>query len=323
MGDAPLFFRSGWCQKAFMNKTTGECEARAACEAVLAVRAADRAALIVRGRDRSSWLNGLVTCDLARLGPTDGAYGLLVEKKGRIQTDFFAIPSRAGDALALAVPRELRGGILEMLDHYLIMEDAELEAGDLGFWQLHGPRACEAADAIGAPFSGRLDLLGVGGAVVGAPQGEASAFAERLRSAVERMGGAVTDEATWEAIRIERGLPRFGVEVDPTLYPQEASLEKLAVSFEKGCYLGQEVVYMLENRGHVKRKLVPLEIEGSTPPAKGEPVTTAEGTPVGDVKSSVIGPLSGKPVALAMIKWAQTKPGTELRIGDRVARVRA
>ena len=70
---------------------------------------------------------------------------------------------------------------------------------------------------------------------------------------------------------IEHGLPRFGAEVDATLYPQEAALEKLAVSFSKGCYLGQEVVYMLQERGHVKRKLVPLDLEASELPQPAPP----------------------------------------------------
>src|SRR6185369_15452209 len=97
----------------------------------IAVRAADRTAVVVTGKDRTSWLNGLVTCDLANLAPGGGAYGLLVEKKGRIQTDFFAVPSRENDALALAVPRDLVAGIVETLDHYLVMEDAELSIRDL------------------------------------------------------------------------------------------------------------------------------------------------------------------------------------------------
>src|SRR6185369_9271645 len=98
----------------------------------IAVRAADRTAIVVTGKDRTSWLNGLVTCDLAKLGPGEGAYGLLVEKKGRIQTDFYAVPSGSGvgssrgaspssDALALAVPRELAATVAETLDHYLVM----------------------------------------------------------------------------------------------------------------------------------------------------------------------------------------------------------
>ncbi len=300
--------------------------ASAARDTVLAVRLADRTAIVVRGKDRISWLNGLITCDLAKLGPADGAYGLLVEKKGRIQTDLFVVPSRGGSdggALALALPRDLRDATLATLDHYLIMEDAELEPVELELWHLHGPAARGAADALAAPFSGELDLLGSGGVLVGVPEADAEELRGRLASVVADLGGCVGDDATWDSLRIEKGLPRFGVEVDATLYPQEASLEKLAVSFDKGCYLGQEVVYMLENRGHVKRKLVALDIDGDAALASGAPVTTPDGVAVGDVKSSVVGPTSGKPVAIAMVKWAHAKPGTELRAGERVARVRA
>lgn len=282
--------------------------ARAARESAIAVRAADRTGILVRGKDRTSWLNGLVTCDLAKLGPGEGAYGLLVEKKGRIQTDFFAVPSRDGadeGTLVLAVPRELADAVVETLDHYLVMEDAELEKTELPFWQLFGPASAKiAAEGSASPFRGALPSLG--GAVVTA----------------EPEGAVVVDEPTWEAFRIERGLPRFGVEFDATLYPQEASLEKLAVAFDKGCYLGQEVVYMLENRGHVKRKLVALDVSGDAPLAKGDPITTSEGAVVGDVRSSVIGPLGGKPVAIGMVKWASSKPGTVLRAQEREVVVR-
>ena len=115
----------------------------------------------------------------------------------------------------------------------------------------------------------------------------------------------------------------LGVDFDATHLSARSRRSRSAQSsFDKGCYLGQEVVYMLENRGHVKRKLVPLDIEGEGALARGDAVTTPEGAAVGDVKSSAVGPLSGKPVAIAMVKYAQSKPGTELRIGARVARVR-
>lgn len=272
----------------------------------LAVRIPDRTGIVLRGKDRMTWLNGLVTCDLAKRGPTDASYGLVVEKKGRIQADFYAVPSE--DALALLVPTSLRDQLIETLDHYLIMEDVELAPEDLTLFLV------QSSAPAPAPFAGALDVLGAPGFAYAVPAAEADAFAAKL---------TVVDEATWDARRIERGLPRFGVEVDATLYPQEASLEKLAVSFDKGCYLGQEVIYMLENRGHVKRKLVPLDVDGDAPVARGDAVTTPDGAAVGDVKSSVVGPASGKPVAIAMVKWAQSKPGTELRVGDRVARVRA
>jgi folate-binding protein YgfZ len=286
---------------------------------IIATRFHDRAALEVRGSERISWLNGLVTCELAKLGPGEGAYGLIVEKKGRIQADLFVVPAAAGDAVVLAVPAAAREALAATLDHYLVMEDAEVAQLELAFHELHGPGAAEVAAASGAPYRGTLPQLG--GAIVAAPADDA-AFVERLGRALADAGGAIVDEAAWEALRIERGLPRFGVEFDATLYPQEAALEKVAVSFDKGCYLGQEVVYMLENRGHVKRKLVPLEIDGDGVLAPGTPVTTPDGAPTGEVKSAALGPTTRRLVAIAMVKWAHAKPGTELRVGDRTARVR-
>ena len=294
--------------------------ARAARETVLVVPASDRSAILVTGRERTTWLNGLVTCELAKRERGQGAYGLLVEKKGRIQTDLFIVPSADDETLALAVPTTLRDGLLTTLDHYLIMEDAALALSDLAFVCAHGPKA--AALSALAPFAGTVDMLGHGGVVLGVPASEKAALDARIATEVARLGGVVADDATWDAVRIEHGLPRFGAEVDATLYPQEAGLEKLAVSFSKGCYLGQEVVYMLQERGHVKRKLVPLDLEDGDPPAAGAAVTTPAGEAVGEIKSSAIGPSSGKPVAIAMVKWAHAKPDTELRVAERIARVR-
>lgn len=296
-------------------------QAKAAQDTVLVVRAPARSAIVVSGKDRIPWLNGLVTCDLAKLGPGEAAYGLLVEKKGRIQTDLFAVPATSTDALALAVPSDLRDALVDTFDHYLIMEDAELAKDDVVFFFAHGPRAKDLAGL--APFAGTLDLFGRGGLVLGVPAAEAAALEERLDAEVAKLGGAMGDEATLASLSIERGLPRFGAELDTTMYPQEAGIEKIAVSFSKGCYLGQEVVYMLENRGHVKKKLVPLDLEGDAAPAKGDAVTNAAGENVGEVRAGVIGPATKKPVAIAMVKWAHAKPDTELRVGDRAARVRA
>lgn len=262
-----------------------------------------------------------MTCDLTKLERGHAAYGLVVEKKGRIQADFYVLQS--AEELVLAVPRGLRDALVSTLDHYLIMEDVELEPRELDFWHLAGPLSPTVVDALSAAHAGTVEQLGGPGAIVAVDSAEGETFAARLRDAVAAAGGEVVENETWDALRIERGVPRFGVEVDATLYPQEAALERRAVSFDKGCYLGQEVVYMLENRGHVKRKLVPLDIDGEAPVAVGDVITTPDGATVGEVKSSALGPETGRPVAIAMVKWAAAGPGTELRIGDRVARVRA
>lgn len=287
---------------------------RAANERALLVRLRDRSALVVSGNDRSSWLNGLVTCDLAKLGDDRGAYGLLVEKKGKIQTDFYVAQGDA--ALALAVPASLRDGVAATLDHYLVMEDAELAPAELAFFLLQGPTSGDVANAAShlATFRGALDLFGAGGAVVAGPDGDA------LEAALVAAGATLADDAGWDAVRIVRGLPRFGVEFDASFYPQEASIEGLAVSFDKGCYLGQEVVYMLQNRGHVKKRLVALDVDGVEPLARGAEITTPSGDVVGDVRSAVAS--STATAAIAMVKHAQSKPGQELRAVGRPARVR-
>jgi tRNA-modifying protein YgfZ len=278
-------------------------------ESVRAYLATDRTGIAVRGSERTRWLNGLVTSDLAKRAAHEAQYGLIVEKKGRILADYFVVPAADESSFVLAVPKKERDALITTLDHFLVMEDAELTPIDLQVWHLFG-----AEPKLDVPFAGRIDWLGLGGGAVLASTDD---LEPSLRENV-----TILDEAAFEALRIEQGVPRFGVEVDATLYPQEAALERRAVAFDKGCYLGQEVVYMLEHRGHVKRKLVPLRIDGDAPLEPGAPVANVEGVVVGDVKSSAVGP-SGKPSAIAMVKWAAAKPGTELRVADRPVFVRA
>ena len=319
-----------------MNEGTSALSARdqavAARDAVLVVRASGRTAILVTGGERTSWLNGLVTCDLVKLAPGEAAYGLLVEKKGRIQTDLVVVPGNgaSGGSVVLAVPSALRDGLLPALDHYLIMEDVELAPSDVVFFTAHGPKAKELAaiEPAIAPFVGTFEWLGKGDVIFAVPPSEADAFEARLALEATKRGGGLGDQAGLDALSIERGLPRFGVEFDTSLYPQEASLEKLAVSFSKGCYLGQEVVYMLEHRGHVKRKLVPLDLaadatDAGALPQPGASVSVPGGEAVGEIKSVIVGPTTMAPVAIAMVKWAHAKPETELSVDGRVARVRA
>jgi folate-binding protein YgfZ len=129
----------------------------------------------------------------------------------------------------------------------------------------------------------------------------------------------VGDDAGWEVVRVLASVPRFGVDFDDGNYPQEAALETKAVSFDKGCYLGQEVVCMLEMRGHVKKKLVSLAIDGSESPPAHTPVEDGKGS-VGEVTTAVRAP-DGSVHALAMVKYAVTARGTELVVGGHPARV--
>ena len=295
----------------------------AARRAVLGVPEPDSAVLTVTGKDRLSWLNGMLTCDLVPARPGDAVYGLAVGQKGRILSDLFVVVE--GERALLLVRRAAAAGLAEDFDRHLMMEDAELTPAFDAFsvLSLHGPRSGEvlgAARTAGAA-GGLVDVTGLGGAVLVWSCAEDIAVRGVIGEAVAREGGVLGDEAGWEALRLERAVPRFGLDFDATTYPQEAGLERTAVSFSKGCYLGQEVVCMLQMRGHVKRKLAQLVFEDGAAPLAGAHVLEEAGADVGHVTSATSSPTLGKPVALAMIKYAAVEPGKLLTVEGRRAKV--
>lgn len=287
-------------------------QVEAAKDGALAVEHADQAVLAVTGKDRVTWLNGLLTCDLAKCAPGAAVYGLVVERKGHVMADVVVAVDEPGERVLLVVPVFTVESLRAHLDHYLVMEDVEVTPADgWEVWSVHGPRAGAALDAARAAggVGGAIDRTGLGGAVI-------LASPELTREVAAAIAGVATvgDDAGWEALRLERGVPRYGVDFDDKTYPQEAQLEKVAVSFDKGCYLGQEVVCMLEMRGHVKRKLVPVVLDAADaePPPRGAPVTDESGAPVGEVTSAGTSPTLGKPVAMAMVKRAFAEVGKRL-----------
>jgi hypothetical protein len=231
--------------------TTIDQQRRAAEAGALVLPRPDLGAFLVTGRDRLSWLNGLVTCELASRKPGDGVYGLAVGKTGKILAELgFVI---AADHVAVAAPADRVEMLREHFDRHLIMEDAEIEVDAERRWLVVvGPLAVElvkAAHAEGADgamvdFTGRRDT-----AMILPPAGQLEAVQAALLAKAGDRGALATAEG-WEQLRIERGVPRFGVDYDDQNLPQEPSLERIAVSFNKGCYLGQETVFMLEKRGH-------------------------------------------------------------------------
>jgi tRNA-modifying protein YgfZ len=209
-----------------------------------------RAILRVTGKDRVSWLNSLATCELKNVAPGTAVYGLFVNRVGKIQADAWFCVGESD--VAVALPRAVAAEVRAMLDAHLIMEDAELSL-DLTNTIAFGS----------GPFRISRGPLMTQAALV--PWQE---------------GG---DTAAWTEFRMEHGIAEFGADFDKALLPHEASLERDAVSFQKGCYLGQEVVCMVELRGQVNKKLI--LIESDTTLTSGATVKTVAGDDVGTVKS--------------------------------------
>jgi folate-binding protein YgfZ len=292
----------------------------AASGGALLVEAPYLGTVAVSGPDRQSWLNGLVTSDVAKMRPGQASYGLALVKVGRIVSDVFVL--HAGDRLLVAAPRDRIALLREHFEKYLIMEDAAHDdvSNEYAWAFAQGSRAAEVAAKAGAMpgvHAGIVELRGPADGVIAAP---ADRMADVLRELVAQNPGTLlgsTDDA--EKLRVRRFLPRFGVDFGEKNYPQEAALEKIAVSFSKGCYLGQEVVCRLEMRGHVIKKIVPVQIAGDPPP-HGAEVRSVDGKILGTVSSAVTNGEGGA-VGLAMVRIDFAEPGTKLDVGGREATV--
>ncbi len=270
------------------------------------------ATLVITGADRLAWLNGLTTCDVAKKKVGEATYGLVVARNGRVLADVVVFIDE--ERLVLALPASVAETLRLHFEHYLVMEDAQVEPGSAAFetWFVHGPRSIEllekarGAGAIGAA----MDRTGLGGAVIFAAGDHIDEVRRQVTLAAAEVGGVIGDDTGWRALRLERGVAEFGEDFDDTTYPQEAGLEKVAVSFDKGCYLGQEVICMLEMRGHVKRRLTPLVLDATGVPPPGTGVTDLAGVVVGEVTSAALSPTLGRAIALAMVKRAQAQPSS-------------
>lgn len=298
---------------------------RAARTGALLVEAAERGTLLASGPDRTSWLNGLLTCALDELRPGVGRFGLALTKQGKILSDVDVVGG--SEQIYMGVAPGRAQALCEELDRYLIMEEAEIANGSerFGWIMLHGPRAAElgvqAARLHGAQAA-VIDWTGLGGAaLVGALTEREALLAELVRLGGETLCVATPEQ--WRALRIERLLPEYGEDYDERDNPHEASLDQRAVSWTKGCYLGQEVVCMQDMRGKVKRRLAALALdEGADVPLRGVAVQAAEsGQAVGEVTSAAFSMVLEKPVALARLQGDFADACAPIRVAGRAAHV--
>ncbi len=242
----------------------------------------DRAIISVSGDDAREWLQGQLTNQLEGVEPGGSLYAFVLTLKGRILADVYALVRE--DDVWLDVPAAQVSALLERLDRYIIMEDVDLEVReDLHLIAAQGPSASQVAEG-GWP----ADRLGVGGRQWVVPSDELESELERLTVRSRELGGGWLSDQAWNHAHVVRGRPRFGVDFGEQTYPQESGLSPVAVSFNKGCYIGQETVVMLENRGKPPKVLWRWTVESTEPPEAKAPILLA-GTVVGEITSAVPG----------------------------------
>ncbi len=279
--------------------------------------------ILMRGRDRAALLQRISTNDVLRLRPGQGARTVLTTPIGRI-IDLLTVHA-LDDALLVVTSPEQGGAVWSHLKKNIFFQDqVALEAVGRAYAQLalYGPAAAElVAGALGLAArdlpahhsAGAFgELIVAGRAPIGGPSFTLYVPAAQLagaQAALEAAGAQALDPATLDVLRAEQGYPAFGRELSQEYIPLETGLLD-AVSFTKGCYVGQEIIARMESRGRLAKQLRGLRLSApATAPAKLD----VGGKEAGDLTSAVISPRLG-PIALAYVRTAHAEPGTRLGI---------
>ena len=295
--------------------------------------------VILTGEDRQRLLNGLVTCEVKGLNPGQGVRGFFTDAKGHILSP--VIVRVTEDHLWLELPEATVSSIADHIVKYIVADRVEVSSTEaLVPLSLVGPGSIPLMERLlegqappmaewghaevrigGAQVLGsRSQELGFPVVTFWVPEDSVPQISRALREGADSQELTELDDEAIEILRVESGSPRFGTDYGLDNLPQETGLEE-AVSFTKGCFLGQEVVARLHYRGQAARRVSKVEIEAAALPGVGT-VVFFDDREAGQVTSIVRSPESGRLTALVMLQRRASEPGTELSLeGGGKARV--
>ncbi len=278
----------------------------------------DRGKLMIGGAEAVEYLQSQLTNDVEALGPDEGQYAALLDRKGHMQADMRVLRPSA-EELWLDTEPEALETVRRHLEMYKIGREVTIAevTGERGIFSLIGPRGVEIAGtaALSEHACGAASVGGVDCLAVGTPDGidliAKRADAKSVRDALLTAGAVEVGPAAAEIVRIEAGRPRFGAEMSSETMPAEAGIVERAISFTKGCYIGQEPVARLHYKGRPNRRLRGLELSAPAPSGVGLKLGEKE---VGRIGSACVSPARG-PIGLAIVR-REAEPGAELAVGE-------
>ena len=291
---------------------------------------AHRSILRFTGSDRVSYLQGMVSNDVKALTQGDGTYATILDVHGKIQADVRIFCTE--DFFLMDCWEPLKERVVAHLSRYLIADDVEITdlAEQYAILSLQGPKARPILETFLSPDSipskelshstismvesnvrlVRSNHTGEEGFDLIIALKDFEAVALRIQEAGKKFSLQWVGTQALELLRVEAGIPRYGVDMNEDNLVLEVGLDR-AVSFDKGCYLGQEVVERIRSRGHVNKKLVGLSLEGNSVANKGDPIRS-QGKEVGQVTSSILSPALKRPLALGYLHRDYVQPGTQV-----------
>jgi folate-binding protein YgfZ len=271
--------------------------------------------LAIKGKDRIAFLNGLLTNDISKLKENGGVHSVLLNTKARVLSDLYLYnqPDR------IVVDTSYSSGlqIKNLLDQFIITEDVKIEDStqSLLLLSVQGPLAAQCvrealgmdvqnlgsleSKTVGPSLIVARDRTGHGGYDLFLPRDEAEAVWQGFLLKGRALGLEPIGSRALEVLRLEKGLPKYGVDVDENTIVLEAGFGD-AISYSKGCYMGQEVVARATHIGRVNRRLVQLQLEGQENPKPGS--FASEGKDIGVLTSSAFSPALSKIVALGYVQ---------------------
>lgn len=308
-------------------------EVRAVREAAGVIGRSDRAYLTTSGPDAASFLHRMTTNEINGLAPGQGRYGLQLDAQGHIVADFYSL--RMDDHILLECDWARRAALRAVLEKHIIADDVEVSdaSNELASLAVEGPQAerlLKAALSQGVIPGSELNHAWVRFGetpVLVARLGETGEVGFRLIFVVEFAQNvwdaleAQRRHVDWKPVghtalnilRTEAGIPWSGVDMNEQTLPPEAGLETRAISYSKGCYLGQEIIERIRSRGHVNRKLVGLMLDAASLPAAGAKLRR-NGKDAGVVTTAVHSPTLGRTIGLGYLRREFLEPGTKLEV---------
>jgi len=260
----------------------------------------DRAKLRVTGPDRIRFLNGQLTNDLTKPEPGLSVYTCALSAKGKLCGDLFVTPLK--DALLLDYEAALRDSMPARLEKYLIADEVEVEDETEQFALFHVPDVM-LPDAILAEgtvtTSNRFAI-----------EGKDLLLPATLKNVVPKLvSESPLTDSKLEEFRIERGIPRWGTELSEEVIPNEAGLDERAISYTKGCYLGQEIISRIKSLGHVNRHLRGVRLINGFDLRLEDKLAAVDGKQIGTVKSTCLSEQLGDWIGLAYLRRGFDQPG--------------
>jgi folate-binding protein YgfZ len=283
------------------------------------------------GEDRARLLHAMTTNQVQQLTPGTGCYAYFLTAQGRVLADVNLI-TRADDFLLDTEP-EAREKIFKHLDNFIIADDVTIEdlTDTLATIALEGPQAAAILENLGVPLPARdydnaewqsslvvrASYTGGPGYFIITPSAERAALINQIEAA----GAVAASPEAFRIIRIENGRPRYGEDITERYIAPETNQAR-AMNYQKGCYLGQEIVERVRSRGQVNRILVPVRVEGADPPEPGTKLQIGNAV-AGEITSAAYSPELNKVVGLAYVRVEHANTGEELSLNDRRATVAA